>query len=325
MAPFAMRQRRSHPRPLPSSGATTAAAVIAFVLAIAVVGVVAWQGCGTDGSVAQSPKPDATARPARPLPPPSTPAAASTLPASALPERAPAAVEPASETGAREAAVPAASSAGTASAAADVSSVPDAVSAEDEAALAEVRRAVPEPAGLRRVRVASVVDGDTIALEGGEKVRYIGINTPERGEPLYEEATALNRALVGGKEVGIVGDAEARDQYGRSLAYVFVGGRFVNGEIVRFGFAYTYRWEPNTKHAAALLAFQKAARTERRGLFALPLPDPEDEYVADARGHVFHRPECPLAKSIRPERRLTLGSRDEALDTGRTPDRKCKP
>ena len=95
----------------------------------------------------------------------------------------------------------------------------------------------PTPSGSETVTVAQVVDGDTIELTNGRKVRYIGINTPERDQPYYAEATAVNRQLVQGKNVQLELDVETFDRYGRTLAYVWVDGVMVNLEIVRQGYA----------------------------------------------------------------------------------------
>jgi endonuclease YncB( thermonuclease family) len=63
----------------------------------------------------------------------------------------------------------------------------------------------PQPGDLETATVAKVVDGDTIELSDGRKVRYIGINTPERDQPYYQEAAEANRRLVDGKDVQLVG------------------------------------------------------------------------------------------------------------------------
>ena len=73
------------------------------------------------------------------------------------------------------------------------------------------------------VRVSRVVDGDTVELADGRKVRYLGINTPERGQPFYQEATDFNAELVAGKKVRLEFDVDTIDKYGRTLAHVFVG------------------------------------------------------------------------------------------------------
>ena len=84
----------------------------------------------------------------------------------------------------------------------------------------------------KTVSVVKVIDGDTVILSTGEKVRYIGINAPEMGEPFYMEAKRENRKLVLGKEVELEFDREERDQYKRLLAYIFVGDTFVNYELL---------------------------------------------------------------------------------------------
>src|SRR5690606_7819614 len=88
--------------------------------------------------------------------------------------------------------------------------------------------------------VTRVIDGDTIdvRLNGRtERVRYIGVNTPERDEVCYEAATAANAALVSGQQVTLVRDVSETDSYGRLLRYVYVGDVFVHGEMVAVGFA----------------------------------------------------------------------------------------
>jgi micrococcal nuclease len=124
-------------------------------------------------------------------------------------------------------------------------------------------------------RVLEVVDGDTIDVSLAaetEPVRYIGIDTPESNPDLpYEcfgdEADRLNRELVGGREVRLEFDDERRDQYGRLLAYVYVGDLFVNAEIVRRGYARTLTIEPNTDHADLFARLQQEAGNAGRGLW----------------------------------------------------------
>ncbi|UCC61820.1 MAG: thermonuclease family protein [Anaerolineae bacterium] len=137
-----------------------------------------------------------------------------------------------------------------------------------------------------RVRVSQVVDGDTVELANGRKVRYLGVNTPERGQPFYEEAKQFNAELVADKTVRLELDVDTIDQYGRTLAHVFVGDRHVNLELVRQGYANVYTVPPNVKYSEELLAAEREAREEGRGLWALsgaPIRitglDPVDEWV----------------------------------------------
>lgn len=124
--------------------------------------------------------------------------------------------------------------------------------------------------------VVRVVDGDTIHIRiesRVEKVRYIGINTPElhhpaRGEePGAREATAVNRALVGGKQVRLDLDVQERDRYGRLLAYVWAGELLVNAELVRRGYAQVMTVPPNVRYQELFLKLQREAREAGRGLW----------------------------------------------------------
>lgn len=129
------------------------------------------------------------------------------------------------------------------------------------------------PATAYEATVARVIDGDTILLSNGEKVRYIGINTPEihhpkRGkEPYGEEAREANRCLVAGKTVRLRFDVRKRDRYGRLLAYVYVGGQMVNRALVRDGYAQVATYPPNVRHQDEFLRLQREAREQRRGLW----------------------------------------------------------
>lgn len=120
--------------------------------------------------------------------------------------------------------------------------------------------------------VVRVVDGDTIIVssEGEqERVRLIGINTPESVDPsrpvmcFGKEASArMKQVLKAGTQVQLRRDVEARDRYERLLAYVYRAsdGLFVNLEMVRGGYADQYRFPPNTAHEGQ---FSDAASTAR--------------------------------------------------------------
>lgn len=86
-------------------------------------------------------------------------------------------------------------------------------------------------------RVARVLDGDTIELEGGIRVRYAGVDAPENNEAYGLSSAKLNNELVGGKEVLVAPTKEKWDQYGRVLAYVYVGDVFVNEKMIEEGYA----------------------------------------------------------------------------------------
>lgn len=122
-------------------------------------------------------------------------------------------------------------------------------------------------------RVARVFDGDTISLSGGEVVRYVGVDAPElnpeSGEPecYAPEAARRNRELVGGHWVRLEADRTNRDVYGRLLRYVFVEDKFVNAELVREGYAYSYYRPPDVSRYEELLQLELAAEAAGRGLW----------------------------------------------------------
>jgi len=117
------------------------------------------------------------------------------------------------------------------------------------------------------VLVTRVIDGDTIEIEGGAKVRYIGIDAPEIGEPYYLEAEEANCNLVEGKKIRLEKDVEDKDKYGRLLRYVWVDDIMVNAELVRLGYAYCYSYPPNLKYQTYFLQMEKEAREHKRGLW----------------------------------------------------------
>jgi micrococcal nuclease len=131
----------------------------------------------------------------------------------------------------------------------------------------------------RTGRVVRVTDGDTIRVAVGgreERVRYIGIDTPESATPgapvecFGRAAARANARLVAGRRVRLVTDAEPRDRYGRLLAYVFRAGdgRFVNAALVRAGYAVPLTVPPNVRHADRFRALASEARADGRGLWS---------------------------------------------------------
>jgi micrococcal nuclease len=134
----------------------------------------------------------------------------------------------------------------------------------------------PSPTEPLTARVMQIVDGDTIDVEiegQRERVRYIGINTPEtkhptRGvEPYGPEAAEANKRLVAGQTVHLELDVERRDRYGRLLAHVYVGEVMVNAELVRQGYAQVATFPPNVKYQELFLRLQREAREAGRRLW----------------------------------------------------------
>ncbi len=136
-------------------------------------------------------------------------------------------------------------------------------------------------------RVVKVYDGDTIKLENGEKIRLIGIDTPEsHANPKLErdvkklnksretiiamglKAAAFSQGLLDGQDVRLEMDVEPKDRYGRTLAYVYLAdGTFINEKIIREGYAYPLTIPPNVRYADKFKQWFQQAREEKRGLW----------------------------------------------------------
>ncbi len=117
--------------------------------------------------------------------------------------------------------------------------------------------------------VAEVIDGDTFILGNGERVRLIGINTPEAGMYFYEEAKDVLQIMIEGKDVIFEKDVSERDDYGRLLRYVYYGSLFVNLEMVLRGFANSFTYPPDIKYQDRFLEAERYARNNNLGLWAI--------------------------------------------------------
>ena len=183
--------------------------------------------------------------------------------------------------------------------------------------------------------VSRVIDGDTIELDTGEKVRYIGIDTPETlhpSEPVEyygREASEFNKKLVEGKWVRLEFDVQRKDIYGRTLAYVYLSdGTFVNAELLKQGYAKVSTYPPNVEHVEEFLELEREARENARGLWRKPLelPPPGNQDDDDTivfitnEGECYHRGWCgSLWKS-----KIAI-KKGEAIRQGYRQCQRCKP
>jgi micrococcal nuclease len=119
--------------------------------------------------------------------------------------------------------------------------------------------------------VPQITDGDTIELDNGEKVRYLGVDTPEtygQTDCYGPEAKAFNRDLVEAKQVELEYDVECRDMYGRLLAYVTVNGQMVNRVLLERGYARVLIIPPNgAKYEQEFRDLEAEARNGAVGLW----------------------------------------------------------
>jgi micrococcal nuclease len=180
--------------------------------------------------------------------------------------------------------------------------------------------------------VKAVFDGDTILLDSGDKVRYLGIDAPEvahEGTPAGccgEEARETNRRWVLHQQVTLQYDRETRDQYGRLLAYVYLpDGTCINAALLRAGLAWVCRFGEGFGRFQEFLSYQREALHQRKGLWGSCPVREEPDYLGNRRSWIFHRPSCPMGKRI-PRRNLDRPpTRREALEAGYRPCRICMP
>ena len=128
------------------------------------------------------------------------------------------------------------------------------------------------PDGALQAVLVKVVDGDTIDVTiGGQAltVRYVGIDTPERGEPGYKAAAAANQTLLGSGNLWLAQDKTDKDRYGRLLRFIYTdAGLFVNGQMVAQGWAQPLEFEPDVTLAVEFRKLATAAAQDKRGFWS---------------------------------------------------------
>jgi micrococcal nuclease len=129
------------------------------------------------------------------------------------------------------------------------------------------------------MNVTKVIDGDTFWVDDGSKkgikIRLIGVDAPESRNVFKKvigyygiESKQYLNSLIAGKKVRLEYDIDTLDQYGRSLAYVYLqDGTFINAEIVKQGYAMVMTVPPNVKYAEKFFTLQRSAREKNKGLW----------------------------------------------------------
>jgi micrococcal nuclease len=178
-----------------------------------------------------------------------------------------------------------------------------------------------------RFVVTRVIDGDTVELAGGDRLRLMAIDTPEENQPLYHEARDLLERLTLGRTAEIRYGAKRRDRYGRLLGYLYIDTLFINKVIIENGLGYLYLFrdtELNSPEMDLLISAQRRAIADKTGLFGIERV-PEDHYVAGQSSFRFHRPECRSARNYHSGNSREFANRDAALREGLAPCRNCQP
>jgi len=115
--------------------------------------------------------------------------------------------------------------------------------------------------------VTKVIDGDTVTIQSGEKVRYVGIDCPERGDNYSKEAKKRNEELVKGKEVVLKKDQTDKDKYDRLLRYVYIDNNLINQILINEGLARVYILPPDDSQEENFTNAQKEAKDKMLGIW----------------------------------------------------------
>jgi len=180
-------------------------------------------------------------------------------------------------------------------------------------------------------QVKWVIDGDTVVMDDGQKIRYIGINAPElasddhEAEPYGEASKRFNARLVDRKKVRLEFDKDRFDQYKRLLAYVFLkNGTFVNCEMLLNGDAYFLQHRPNLKYNSILLQAQQSAMAAKRGIWQ-NWNENQNAVVGNKNSRRFHLPNCPYGRQIKSQNRIVFQKKWDAYWEGYAPAKRCMP
>jgi micrococcal nuclease len=175
-----------------------------------------------------------------------------------------------------------------------------------------------------------VIDGDTLILKDGRRVRYIGINAPEtahekrKAEPYANKARSFNINLVARKKVRLEYDQVRKDDYGRQLAYVYLkDGTFVNRAMLSEGLAYCYTFFPNDRYRDNFLKAQRKAMQDRNGIWQLWKAVPPQHLIGNRHSLRFFPHACRSKQHVKPQARLFFQNAWEAFREGFAPDRRC--
>lgn len=177
----------------------------------------------------------------------------------------------------------------------------------------------------------NVVDGDTIYLDNGKKVRFVGVNTPERGVEGYITSKNFVQKLCLNKEVGLdIDDRKHNDKYGRTLAVVIVDGKNVNEMLLKEGLAeimymppsefYPYDWAGSNTHVADTHSSSSSSSSSSSDTSSA-----SGNYVGNSNSGKFHISSCGSVSKMSEGNKVFFSSRDEAINQGYVPCKICNP
>lgn len=176
-----------------------------------------------------------------------------------------------------------------------------------------------------------VVDGDTIELNNGKKVRFVGVNTPERGVEGYITSKNFVQKLCLNKEVGLdIDNSKHSDKYGRTLAVVIVDGKNLNEMLLKEGLAeimyippsefYPYDWANSDTHVADTHRSSSSGSST-----SSDSSSGSGSYVGNSNTGKFHMAGCSSVSKMSEKNKVFFSSRNEAINQGYVPCKICNP
>ena len=180
-----------------------------------------------------------------------------------------------------------------------------------------------------------VVDGDTIYLDNGEKIRFVGVNTPERGVEGYIASKNFVQKLCLNKKVGIdVDDRKHNDKYGRTLGVVIVDGKNVNEMLLKEGLAevmymppsefYPFNWADSDTHVADTHSSSSSSSQAPSSAKSTSSAS-SASYIGNANTGKFHDPSCSSVSKMSDGNKVFFSSRNDAVNQGYVPCKMCNP
>ena len=177
-----------------------------------------------------------------------------------------------------------------------------------------------------------VSDGDTIEVEGVGKVRFVGVNTPEKGVEGSDTSAYLVKKLCLNREVSLdIDDSKHSDKYGRTLAVVIVDGKNLNEMLLKEGLAeimymppsefYPYNWADSNTHVADTHSSSSSSDSSSSDSTS----SGSGSYVGNANTGKFHVSSCSSVNKMSEKNKVFFSSRDEAINQGYVPCKRCNP
>ena len=178
-----------------------------------------------------------------------------------------------------------------------------------------------------------VVDGDTIYLDNGEKIRFVGVNTPERGVEGYITSKNFVQKLCLGKTVGIdIDDSKHSDRYGRTLGVVIVDGKNVNEMLLKEGLAeimymppsefYPFNWANSNTHVADTHSSSSSSSSHSTESSS---SSTSGNYIGNSNTGKFHDSSCQSVSKMSDRNKVSFSSRNQAINQGYIPCKICNP